>query len=112
MKSKGSTQSLQQLDLLQCPNHADQQLTHYSVEMREFLCVQCIDENPSTPFLKAKPIPSAISFLKGHVNRQSVEDGLLMLEQWCRYLEKEKDLRKKMKDVVIQAIDSKIVKLQ
>ena len=54
--------------------------------MREFLCQECISENPTKPFLTAQSVDQSLAHLKSLIQRHKVEEGRLMLEKWENFL--------------------------
>lgn len=61
------------LELMSCPSHDSSPLDHYSINIREFMCRQCIKEIEGTQRevdLNPIPIDDALKVLESRLNMQ------------------------------------------
>jgi hypothetical protein len=86
------------LELMMCPSHDGIPLDHYSINIREFMCRQCIREIEGTQReidLNPIPVEEALRILENRLNMQ----GLVNLDEKIRSL---LDLVRKKKDFAVK----------
>lgn len=86
------------LELMMCPSHDSMPLDHYSINIREFMCRQCIRDIEGTQReidLNPIPVEEALRILENRLNMQ----GLVNLDEKIRSL---LDLVRKKKDFAVK----------